>query len=489
MTFSQHGITGGATAPQSVEPHTHITLEGKMGVSKLVFTVLAMAAPIGAVTGVLPLVIGIGPGPGAVLVYLGVSLMLLLFTVGFSRLTRLLPEAGAFYTYITAGLGRPIGLGGAFVALVGYLCQLVGAYAIFGVFLGAFLEQNGGPVIPWWVLATCAWLPANALGHRNVEISGRVLSIVMILEVLVVLCLDIPVLILGGPEGRTPEVFSLSAFSHGGSISLGILFAISTFIGFESTAIYRRETRDPDKTIPRATYVAVIAIGAFYIVSTWALISAFGIGGSIAYAQAHPETMFVDALATFSSRTIASAVTLLVLTSVFASILSSHNTVARYIFSLAADGLLPRKLGEAHPEYRSPARASAVTALSAVLISTPFILASTSAVSVFSWLFGFAAYALVMLLFGTSIAVIAWFRNSTDQHNWWYTQLAPGLSVITLGGTLILVSANFDTLIGGSVALATAFIAAMWVTVIIGVIVALWVRRRRPDVYANIGRG
>ena len=39
----------------------------------------------------------------------------------------------------------------------------------------------------------------------------------------------------------------------------GVLaFCFAAFMGFESTALYRPEARRPERTIPRATYAAVM---------------------------------------------------------------------------------------------------------------------------------------------------------------------------------------------------------------------------------------
>ena len=69
----------------------------------------------------------------------------------------------------------------------------------------------------------------------------------------------------------------------------GVLaFAFAAFMGFESTVLYRQEARDPERTIPRATYTAVIFMGLFYCLVVWAIIQAFGNEGVIAAAGGDP---------------------------------------------------------------------------------------------------------------------------------------------------------------------------------------------------------
>ena len=52
-------------------------------------------------------------------------------------------------------------------------------------------------------------------------------------------------------------------------------------MGFESTVIYRAEARDPDRTIPRATYVAVALLAVVYCFIVWSVVQAFGADGIV----------------------------------------------------------------------------------------------------------------------------------------------------------------------------------------------------------------
>src|SRR5688572_23379853 len=100
----QAPATGVGTAPDGPD-----TLEGHMGVFELMMTVLAFTAPIVVVTAFIPFVLVFG-GLGAPTTFGIAAVLLLLFAVGYTTMTRFLPNPGAFYAYITAGLGRPLGL-------------------------------------------------------------------------------------------------------------------------------------------------------------------------------------------------------------------------------------------------------------------------------------------------------------------------------------------------------------------------------------------
>jgi amino acid transporter len=462
-------------------------LEGKMGTVKLVLTVLALSAPLGAVAGVVPIVIGTGNGVGAPSTYLLVGVIMLLFAVGFTTLARHLPSSGAFYSFISVGLSRPLGLGSAFIAMLGYLALLLGAYGFLGISLNNLLvERLGLMSLPWWTWSLVALGAVTVLGHFNVELSGRVLSVLMVLEVAIVLCLDIPAIATGGAEGITFEPFTFSAFTSG-SLGLALLFAVANFLGFESTALYRREVRNPSKTVPRATYLSVILIAVFYTMSSWALVIAFGSSTVVSVATSDPTTMFSTALGLYTGPLMQDIFGVLLITSVFASLLATHNPIARYLYSLARDTILPRQLGMANPKHGSPSVASMTTSIVALVSALPFVVANLDVVSFFSWMFGIGAYALLILMALTCLTVVVYFRRNQSAEPFWNVVAAPTLGFLGLGGLLVVVSQNFALLIGGSAELALLFQGITWGVGLLGVIVALYWRRSDPARYGEIG--
>src|SRR2546430_17406461 len=84
------------------------TLEGRMGTVELVFTVLAFAAPLATVSGVIPIVISFN-GAGAPGAFLAATALRLLFPAGLAAMSRPAPQRRRFDASATAGLGRPAG--------------------------------------------------------------------------------------------------------------------------------------------------------------------------------------------------------------------------------------------------------------------------------------------------------------------------------------------------------------------------------------------
>ena len=202
-------------------------------------------------------------------------MILLFFAVGFTAMTPYVDEAGAFFSYVRKSLGFPTGIGIAFVAIVSYVAIEAGVYGLLGPAGAAVVELFGGPALPWWLFAAVAFAVTTFLGYRNIELSSRVLGVLLTAEIAIVAVLDLVIVVQGGDHGLSNGIVNPNAI-FSGSLGIGLLFAIISYVGFEATAIFRDEARTPERTIPRATYVALILIGVFYAVTSWALISGWG---------------------------------------------------------------------------------------------------------------------------------------------------------------------------------------------------------------------
>ncbi|MGM3216514.1 APC family permease [Pseudomonas sp. PhalM4] len=463
-------------------------LKGHLGTLDLALTTLAYAGPLAGTAGYITFVVGFGNGLGAPSAFLAVMGAFLLFAVGYSALSRFVPNPGAFYAYITSGLGRPAGLGSAFMVLASYLCIGVGFYGFAGLAFQDLVVGWGGPKIEWYYYSLLYWITVGTLAYFHIAISAKVLGVVLIVEVMLAFIFDVAVMAQGGAEGISLTPFTWEAFNSG-NLGLALIFGGALFCGFEATAIYREETRDPDKTIPRATYLVVIFIGTFYALTSWALITGIGNSQAVAVSAANPAGAFVDVAKTFVGDFFYKAVTLLLITSIFASHLSIQNATTRYVYSLSVDGVFPKCLGVAHSKHHSPARASLTCSFIYLVLTIAMIAAGLSAAKIYSWFAGLASYSILIAMAATSLSAIAYFRRFKHHPvNAWQSLIAPTLSVLTLGTMVYLATLNFATLIDSSQALADFMMLAVVATFVIGFTYACWLKKSKPHVYQRIGR-
>lgn len=294
---------------------------------------------------------------------------------------------------------------------------------------------------------------------------------------IIVVILDLAIVADPGPAGITFASFTPDVFSQG-AIGIAILFALTGFIGFEATAVFRDEARDPERTIPRATYAAVILIGAFYTLTVWAFVVAIGPDLVAATAQQTLDgegNMLLDTTDGALGRIGRDIVNILLLTSLFACVLSFHNVIARYQFVLSRKGLLPARLGAVHDSHESPAFSSVVqTVTAAIIVAILAVLGIDPLVGVFGSMAGVATVGMVLLMLTTSVAVLVFFLKNRDLGGArvWHTRIAPVLAVLGLLASLWLVLSNFTLVTGGSATLSTILAAVPFAGLLVGAL--LW---------------
>ncbi|CAJ1581798.1 APC family permease [[Mycobacterium] wendilense] len=452
-------------------------LQGKLGPVAIVFMVVAAAAPLTVIGGNMPLAMGLGNGAGAPVGFATAALVLLLFSVGFVTMTPHVPEAGAFYSYVTVGLGDRLGKGIAVVALIAYTAIQVGIYGYIGWAIDDTVRFYGGPQIAWPFYSFAILAVVAVLGYRHIGLSAKVLGVALVLEIGIVAVLDLVIVANPGPAGVTFASFTPEVVASG-ALGIAVLFALTGFIGFEATAVFRDEARDPQRTIPRATYAAVLIIGAFYAITCWAFVVAIGPDNVAAVAQQTLDgeaNMLLDTTNDTLGRLGRDVVNVLLLTSLFACVLSFHNVIARYQFVLGGKGLLPRRLGEVHPGHQSPAFSSVVQTVTAIVIVAIFaILGIDPLVGVFGSMAGVATVGMVLMMLTTTTAVLVYFLRNPEAASGrlWQTRVVPVAALLGLLASLWLVLSNFTLVTGGSAGLSAVLAAVPFTGLVLGAL--LW---------------
>lgn len=469
----------------STRPPARLT--GRLGTMGIVFMVVAAAAPLTVIGGNMPLGIGLGNGAGAPVGFLIAALILLLFSVGFVAMTPHVRQAGAFFSYVTLGLGKRAGMGIAIVALVAYTAIQVGIYGYIGWAIDDTVSFYNGPSVPWPVYSFIALLIVAFLGYRHIDLSAKVLGVALVAEIGIVVILDLAILVHPGPAGITFESFAPSTFLEG-AIGVAVLFALTGFIGFESTAVFRDEARSPERTIPRATYAAVLIIGGFYAFTCWAFVVAIGPDFVAEAAQRTLDgeaNMLLDTTNDQLGRIGRDLVNVLLLTSLFACVLSFHNVIARYQFVLAGMRVLPAALARVHPKHHSPSVSSVVqTVTAAVIVGVFAVFDVDPLVGVFGSMAGVATVGMTILMLLTSVAVIVFFSRNAHLRDGrrWRTIIVPVIASLGLLAAMIIVLSNFTLVTGNSVELSTMLAIVPFVALVIGWFIG---GRQRAEVPAS----
>ncbi|GAA1249047.1 APC family permease [Prauserella halophila] len=468
-------------------------LSGTLGPYAVTFMVIACAAPLTVVGGIMPIGFLVGNGAGLPVMFLVATGILLLFSVGLMAMSKRLPHAGAFFTYISHGLGRVPGVAAAYLAVLCYTTIQVAVFSYFGATVTSSIVLLGGPDIPWWIATLACVAVVAVLGYRHIELSSRVLFVALMAEMAIVLALAASITMTGGAEGLSLSPFSLENILSG-SPALGLMFAISGFIGFESTVVYRSEVRDPDRTIPRATYGSALVIGIFYALAAWAIVMGVGQSRLTEVVGADPATLVARVTDRYLGQVGSAAVGVLLIASMFAAVLALHNVLTRYFHSMSRARLLPSGIGEVHPRHRSPHRASLLQIGIATVVIVLDTVAGLAPETVFTWFAGIGTLAIVVLMTVTCLAVVTYFARSAVPPSPWQGYVAPLAGLGGLGVAAWLIGSNFPLLVddvdaAGNPAWGAVSYVLLAVVILapaLGTVQALLVRARNPEAFTGI---
>ncbi|KAA9085013.1 APC family permease [Microbacterium radiodurans] len=474
-----------------------ITLKrNQLGVPSIVFLVLAAVAPLTAAVVVLPLAIGFGNGGGIPMAVVIVAVALLLFAVGYVQMTKELVNAGGFYAIAVKGLGRPAGLVTGLIATLGYNFFVAGAIGTTGFFTGEVaLPALTGIQINWYVIGIPIFIVIFLLARAGIHVSAAVLGVALILEIAVLLAFAFSVLVQTGYDiGAFVDAFSPEVVA-GGSVWIALLLVATAFLGFEATALFGEEAREPRKTIPRATYAAIILIGVLHAVVGWAMVSAIGVRDAqeTAAASLASGDLLLVLLDTYLGPIVGAIALVLLVVSMFAAQLAFHNSAARYLFALGRARVLPRWLAVTN-RNGAPQRALVVNAVFAAVVAGIFaVIVQTDAdgnplpavLTIVPVGIGFATLAIMITQAIAALSVVVYFRRARDRR-WWSTFIAPGLGFLALLVFSVMALFNF-TVIAGSEALYVRMLPWLLVAAVVGGLAwSVYLRRRRPEIYAGL---
>ena len=451
---------------------------------RIVFLVIAAAAPLAAMIGNVPLAITYGNGAGLPVAYLVAAIVLICFSVGYAAMSRRVINTGAFYTYISRALGKEVGVGAAYLALASYTAMSCGLAGAFGYFMRE-VSHSLGISIPWYIFSALAVCIVGYLGYRSADLSAKILGVLMIAEFAVLAVFEILVFAKKGMAALPAESFSYHQATSG-PFGIAALIAFTSFIGFESAALYGEETKNPEKSIPRATYIAVLSVGIFYVFTAWVIIGATGVKNLVGDANKDGGVFVLNLLQKYGGELLYDIGAVLLCTSVLAGYSALHNAASRYLFALGRESIAPGIFGEYHPDFFSPHIASlAITGISGVSVLA-FALGGADPYKVYAAsLIAVGTLGIVALQAFASLSVVVFFWKRKDRKMWQGT-IAPLIGFLGLAAAFILATSHYNTLTGSNNKLINLVPVLLLLISMGGIFNGYRIKRKKPIVYAKL---
>ncbi|MEY4171328.1 MAG: hypothetical protein RLZ94_2401, partial [Actinomycetota bacterium] len=335
---------------------------GAVGLVGVLLMAVANAAPITAMSFNVPIAIGYGNGISASAGFLFATIVLTIFAVGFVSMARYITTAGAFYGFISQGLGQLWGMASGLIAAVAYIIFEASLIGGFSYFASEYVLKPAGINVNWMIIAAIGIIVIAVLTYYSVTLAAGVLGVTLVLEVLLLGALGLSVLFKGGPDGYMfgeivpPQNAFTSlpedAFGTGvaaGVAAIGIFFAFWSWVGFETTAVYGEESKNPKRNVPIATMIAVIGLGLFYTFMSWMVVVGNGAAKSVEVsAGAAPVDLWLGLVDANLGGFMVLAYKILLVVGSFACAMAFHNAASRYIYAMgreSASGFLRRTIG------------------------------------------------------------------------------------------------------------------------------------------------
>jgi APA family basic amino acid/polyamine antiporter len=359
----------------------------KRGLKRQLGAFSLMMLGVGAVIGtgifVLTSVAANKAGPGMMYSFIIAGAVCALTALIYAEIAAMVPVAGSAYTYSYAVLGELVAwmVGWALIleyavaagaVAVGWSGYANGFLAHHGVGLPGFLtagpfyletladktqavhmvdgvvHQGGFNLIAFLLSLLVTWL--LVMGTSKSAKFTSVLVLVKIAALTAFIALAFPVVQGANFEPMLPNGWGtpLSGVGVLGA-SASIFFA---YVGFDAVSTASEETENPNRNIPIGLIGSLAICTVFYLLVAYAAVGAMGAQPGGPLSQSKEPLAFV--LREIGHPAIGDAVGWAAIIALPSVVLMMIFGQTRILFTMARDGLMPKRLAQVHPKYHTP---------------------------------------------------------------------------------------------------------------------------------------
>lgn len=410
-------------------------------------------------------------GTASWLVYVLATIALVVVGYNIGKLAGKISAAGSFFIYISRGLNPAAGMLAGWAMLAAYAFTAMALTATTALFVQSLITALGSPiVVPTYVLYLGISVLVYLFAVRDIRFSSR---LGLALEVISVAIIALVCFLSWKAHGFAGDVKQNQlAGANFGAVAQSIVFAIFSYVGFESAATLGKETRNPKKVIPRAVILTPILAGTVFIITTYLIVQGFGDDTAKLGMSAGPLADIVPGKNAF--------LTVLVyigaMVSCFACALASINSFSRILFSLGRYQFVHKSMGAIHTKHQTPHLAVAIGVVLNFLVCAAFW--NHSYTDLLGWYGTIASFGFIIVYFLCSVASPMLLRKTGEATPMVYVMGVLGciLMALSLAGSVYPVPA------APLVYLPYGFAAYM----LVGVIWFVVLKQREPQILVSI---
>jgi amino acid transporter len=417
------------------EEHLHSGAVSVVGVTVQSVGLIGPAIGIMLTTPFIVSLAGVSSG----LAFLIGFLLMLAAAIPLAQLSRELPSAGGYYTYVSRTLHPRLGFLTSWQWL--FYTPVAPAFniSVLGYLLHTTLEAQYGFNFPWWAAVLIGVAFLGVIGYRGVEVSAKALLVLSSLEILIMVTLAIWGMARPGAGGFSARPLLPSHTLAKNGLLLGVIFSIFAITGWEGAAPAAEETKHPRRDISQALIGSVMITGLFFVFVTWGLEIGWGTSKIAAFGSSAESPALVLARHYWAGAWI--IVLLAVVNSVLAVAVAANNVSTRMWFAMARSGSIPSLFARLHPRFKTPTNA--------VMLQIALTLAVGLGVG--AWIgpenefffFGLSLTVVMVIVYSLgNIGVMRHFYGHPHPRRRWFSQL-----VLPVVSTIALIAVGYKSLV------------------------------------------
>jgi len=377
-----------------------------------------------------PLVFALA-GNGTWLAYLLACGATLLIALCIARFARTSASPGSLYKYATDSLPAIGGRTAGWALLLAYTAA--GVSVVGGFINYALVLVPAARVVPTPLIALIPIAAATYFAYRDVQASARLMLWIEAASVSMIALVILALIFRSGFKIDVPQA-ELHGVTPSG-IRLGVILALFSFVGFESATSLGHEAKNPLRTIPRAVIQSAVLAGLFFLVCCYT--------ETLGFRQLHQDLGASQApfraLATLAHLPVfGPLIDIGAFVSMFACTLACITPAARVLLKMSHDGLVPAKLGSAHPRNETPHIAVLAVGCVILILSVGLTARGVSGADIYGYMGSLSVYGFVTVYGLVAAALPFYLRRNA--------QLTPGSLILSIVAALAMILAMAGTL-------------------------------------------
>ncbi|HNA49286.1 MAG TPA: amino acid permease [Mycobacterium sp.] len=278
-----------------------------------------------------------------------VTLITMVFTaLSYARMSAAIPVAGSAYTYTQRTFGAPVGFLAGWSLLLDYLFLPMLNYLVIGLYLNAAL-----PALPAWVIVVVSIGIVTALNIVGIVSVARANFLIIAIQAIFIVVFVALAIAKTTGYGKVDLLAPFTGDGSAGGFSpilAGAAILCLSFLGFDAVSTLSEEARDARRTVPQAIMISTVVSGIIFILLSYVSQLVFPSNKFAAV-----DTGSTDVMVAAGGAFVNTFFTAAYVAGALGSALTSQASVARILFAMGRDGILPRKVfGHVSAKFSTP---------------------------------------------------------------------------------------------------------------------------------------